>query len=131
MLAHCAISACVWLFTLPLVLGEIKQVGLNLADEHSTIGFPSVLHHELNHVVAVAVLHQAGAALAQLLEDDSLLVVGAVLEDTLHDAAAVRVGGELLNTALESVDDELDAQSDVVGSFLGVLRSISGNARDD
>ena len=39
-----------------LVLGEVQEIGLHLPDEHSSVSLPSVLHHELNDVVAVAVL---------------------------------------------------------------------------
>jgi hypothetical protein len=53
-----------------LVLGEIQQVRLDLLDEDSTISLQTVLHHELDHVVAIAVAHQLAAARAQLLEDN-------------------------------------------------------------
>ena len=61
--------------------------------EHGAIGIPSMLHNELNYVVAVAILYKVRAALAEFLQNDLLLLVGTVLEDALHHAAAVRVGG--------------------------------------
>jgi hypothetical protein len=41
-----------------LVLGKVQQVALHLSDEHSAVCLPPMLHHELYHIVAVAVLHQ-------------------------------------------------------------------------
>lgn len=98
-----------------LVLGEVQQVGLHLADEDGSVCLPSVLHDELDDVVAVAVLHQVGAALSQLLQDHSLLGIGAVLQNALHHAAAVGVGGQFLHATLECHDNELDAAAQVLG----------------
>ena len=80
-----------------LVLKEKSKVSLDLLVQHGAIGIPSMLHNELNYVVAVAILYKGRAALAEFLQNDLLLLVGTVLEDALHHAAAVRVGGELLH----------------------------------
>lgn len=50
------LQTLLYYITCKFVLGEVKEICLHLSNEYSSIGFPAMLHHKLNDVVAVAVL---------------------------------------------------------------------------
>ena len=66
-----------------------------------------MVENMLDHVVAILVLDQGLDVAVELLQDGGGLLGGAVLENALDHATAVRMGGEVVHLALERVYDEL------------------------
>lgn len=88
-------------------------------DDFLAIVFLPVFDDVLDDVVAVRVLDQGVGAGVELGEDLALGVFGAVFEHALDYAAAVGVGRERVDVALEGFDDELDVFArDALDCFL-------------
>eukprot|EP00906_Rhabdomonas_costata_P008951 RCo012690 len=93
-----------------LVLRQLKAVRAEPLNDGSLVGGLAVDQHVLHHVVSVLVPHQGVDILQDLIQNggDHLVVVLAVLQDALDDAAPVCVHGEVLDVPREAVDDERD-----------------------
>mmetsp|Transcript_27113 Transcript_27113/g.66501 ORF Transcript_27113/g.66501 Transcript_27113/m.66501 type:complete len:223 (-) Transcript_27113:664-1332(-) len=93
-----------------LVLRQEHDLSCQRVQDPPPLVLPTVLQHVLHHIVAVLILGQSTRLAQDLVHDaGALLVVGAVLQHPLDDAAAVGVRGQGEHVAVEGGDDELDA----------------------
>ena len=76
------------------MLAENEDPAAESSDNLRLVLGPAVLQHVLDDVVSVLVLHEALGVRVELLQYGRGLLPRAVLQDTLDDATAVRVGGQ-------------------------------------
>ena len=106
-----------------LVAGVGEEGALDAAHDRCAILGAAVHHHVLHDVVAVLVADEPGDVRRELVQHAALLRAVAVLQQPLHDAAAVGVHGELAGRAVARVHDELDVRAHGPALVVEPLRS--------